>query len=92
MKSRSYEIGSLNYRIALKFDRHFGSNAAEVPVKFQSDWAILNTNLAASRFHEILQQDVLSDIETGPRRLKWSRWQLPNITLGHPWGGALSVS
>ena len=28
--------------------------AAEVPVKFQSDWKSLNPNLAASRLHEIL--------------------------------------
>ena len=66
IKSRSYEIGTLNCRIALKFDRHIGSNAAEVPVKFQSDRKILNTNLAASRLYEILRKDVFSDIETGP--------------------------
>ena len=53
--SRSREIGSLNYRIALKFDRHFGSTAADVPVKFQSDRSILNTNLVASRLCEILR-------------------------------------
>ena len=40
--------------------------AAEVPVKFQSDRKILNTNLAASRLYEILRKDVFSDIETGP--------------------------
>ena len=55
VKSRSREIGGLNFHIALKFDRHIGSNAAEVPVKFQSDRAILNTNLTASRLHEILR-------------------------------------
>ena len=33
-KSRSREIGCYNYRIALKFDRHLGSAAAEMPVKF----------------------------------------------------------
>ena len=57
----------MNCRIALKFDRHIGSTAAEVPVKFQSHQTILNTNLAASRLYEILQKDVFSDIETGPR-------------------------
>ena len=66
VKSRSQEIGTLNCRIALKFVRHIGSTAAEVPVKFQSDTTILNTNLAASRFCEILRKDVFSDIETGP--------------------------
>ena len=53
----------------MKFDRHIGSNAVEVPVKFQSDRTILNTNLAASRLYEILRKDVFSDIETGPRCL-----------------------
>ena len=32
-----YSCGTLNCRIALKFDRHIGSTAAEVPVKFHSD-------------------------------------------------------
>ena len=59
MKSRSGEIGSLNYPIAKKFDRHISS-------KFQSDWSILNTNFATSGLCEILQQDALSDIEMGP--------------------------
>ena len=54
VKSRSREIGTLNCCIALKFDRHIGSTAAKVPVKFQSDRTILNTNLAASRLYEIL--------------------------------------
>ena len=53
----------------MKFDRHIGSTAAEVPVKFQSDRTILNANLAASRLYEILRKDVFSDIETGPRLL-----------------------
>ena len=55
VKTGSREIGFLNYRIALKFDRLIGSTAAGVPVKFQSDRAILVTNLAASRLYEILQ-------------------------------------
>ena len=41
-------------RIAIKFDGHLGSAAAEVPVKFRSDWTSLNQNLTASRLHEIL--------------------------------------
>ena len=40
--------------------------AAEVAVKFQSDCAILNTNLVALRLCEILQYDVLLDTEMGP--------------------------
>ena len=55
MKSRSCEIECYNDRFALKFDRHLGSVAAEVPVKFQSNWKSLNPNLAASRLHEILR-------------------------------------
>ena len=61
-KVSSHEIGTLNCRIALKFD----STAAEVPVKFQSDRTILNTNLVASRLYETLRKYVFSDIETGP--------------------------
>ena len=45
-------FGTLNCCIALKFGSHIGSNAAEVPVKFQSDRTILNTNLAASRSYD----------------------------------------
>ena len=67
MKSGSREIGSFNYSIALKFHRHIGSGAAEVPVNFKIEQTILNTNLEASRFCEIFQQDILSDTETGPR-------------------------
>ena len=56
----------LDCPIALKFDRHFSSSAADVPVKFQSDTTIESTNLVASRLYEILRKDVFSDIETGP--------------------------
>ena len=86
VKSRSYETGTLNCRIALKFDRHIGSTAAEVPAKFWSDRTILNTNLAASRLYEILRKDVFSDIETGPRAL---RLYLPHLLPNHvPFAGA----
>ena len=53
--SRSRVIGCCNNRIALKFDRHLGSGAAEVPVKFQSDWKSSSVNLVASRLCEILR-------------------------------------
>ena len=49
VKSRSRAIGDCNDRIALKYDRHLSSAAAEVPVKFQNEWKSLNPNLAASR-------------------------------------------
>ena len=55
MKSRSHGIGFYNDRIALKFDRQLGSAAAELPVKFQSDWKSRNPNLAALILHEILR-------------------------------------
>ena len=82
VKTRSHEIGTLNCRLALKFDRHIGSTAAEVPVKFQSDRTILNTNLAASRLYEILRKDVFSDFETGP---SFSSWCLarPQVQLAY---------
>ena len=53
--------------IAMKFDKHPGSSAADVPVKFQSDGIIQTANLLASRLHKILWWDVLLDIETRPR-------------------------
>ena len=53
VKSRSREIRVSTSLIALKFVRHLGSSAAEMPVKFQSDTRIITSNLAASRLHEI---------------------------------------
>ena len=58
VKSRSREIRVEIFSIALKFDRHLDSSTAEMPVKFQSDTSIIEPNLAASRLHEILRQDV----------------------------------
>ena len=42
-------------RIALKFDRHLGSAAADVPVKLQSDCRSVKPYLVASILHEILR-------------------------------------
>ena len=42
-------------RVALKFDRHLGSAAAEVPVNFVNECKSLNPILAASRLHEFLR-------------------------------------
>ena len=36
--------------MALKFDKHFGSAAAEVPVEFQSDRKSPNPNLVERNF------------------------------------------
>ena len=43
------------YLKLLEIGKHIGSNAVDVPVKFQSDTIIQTTNLVASRFHETLQ-------------------------------------
>ena len=53
MKSRSRGIWCFNDRIALKFDRHLGSTAVEVLVKFQNIGKSLNSNL--SRYFETLR-------------------------------------
>ena len=45
----------LQLSIVLAFDRHIGSAAADIPVKFQSGWKRLNLNLVAWKLHEILQ-------------------------------------
>ena len=48
MQSRSLEIRCYNDHIAQKIDRQLGNAAADVSVKFQSDWNCLNPNLVAS--------------------------------------------
>ena len=58
-KSGSHEIQVYIFPIAIKFYRHLGSVAVEMPFKFQSDTIIATYNLAMSRFHEIWRQDVL---------------------------------
>ena len=40
----------LNHCVTLKFDGCLSSNAAETPVKYQSNWTILNTNLLGFEF------------------------------------------
>ena len=51
-KSRNRKIGCYNVRIILKCDRQRGNAAADVPVKFQSDWKSININRAALRLHK----------------------------------------
>ena len=46
------EIRVETFPITLKFKRHIGSSAAEMPVKFQSITIIRIFNIAASRLHE----------------------------------------
>ena len=74
--NKTYIFHCMGKIICVEFHKHILPmhwkiwSAAEVPVKFQSDRAILNTNLAASRLYEMLRKDVFSDIETGPWRLR----------------------
>ena len=51
MKVRRLEIHVLPFSIDLKFDRHLGSVAAELPVKLQTD-AIIMKPIPASRFDD----------------------------------------
>ena len=51
----------------MKFDMHFSSSAAEVPVKFQGDRKGFNPNLALSRLYKILRQNVYLLSELRPR-------------------------
>ena len=58
--SRSLEAARLDVTIIVSLWNLTGISAAllraaEVPVKFQSDWKSLNPNLVASRLHEILR-------------------------------------
>ena len=57
-KSRSREFPCKTFPIALIFGKHHDSGSAKVPVKCQSDRAIILSNFAASRLHEILLWDV----------------------------------
>ena len=62
-------IGSLNPHIPLKFDRCISSSAADskVPVIFQSDQTILNTNFMVSRLDQRSYNKTSDRIETGSR-------------------------
>ena len=56
--SRSHTIECYKDRVALKLDRYPDNVAAEVPVKFQSDWKSLNPHLATPMLNGILWQGV----------------------------------
>ena len=51
VKSRNREIWCYDDRISPKCNRHLGSAVAEVPVKFQSEWKSIDSNVMASRLH-----------------------------------------
>ena len=72
-----------HFELSHRYEIWEAPSAAEVPVKFQSDWIIHITNLAASRRKEILRYDVLSDIETGPGL--WHSNQLHILLTAHRW-------
>ena len=61
MKSRSRENRGYTFPIPLKFDRHFGSSAAEMPVKLPSDMIItdvLSQDLVKPWSHELGSQNL----------------------------------
>ena len=69
MKPRSRKIQCYNNRFALKFDRHLSSADAEVPVKFQSDWKSLNSNIlrfcgktSVRRYNDVIMSIIASQI------------------------------
>ena len=47
----SLEAARFGFLIALKFDRHLGSSATEMPVTFRSDTIIITPNHVASRLY-----------------------------------------
>ena len=48
LTDKSRGIGRYDNRIALKFGKHLGTVAAEMPVKFQNDWKSMSPYLMAS--------------------------------------------
>ena len=52
VKSRRFGFGL--FQSLSKFDRHFDSSAAKMPVKLESDAIIIISSLAASILHDIL--------------------------------------
>ena len=52
-------MDGLNYGIALKFDKHVGSSAAEVPVKYQSHRTILYKNPPATSSYDKASYQIL---------------------------------
>ena len=95
MKLQSRESGYYNDCITLKFGRHLVNAAAQVPVKFQSNWRSLNSNLAAPRLHEIFGKTSVYLVNRGPCfRQAISRHDIDFINLPcfcFPWEGILTA-
>ena len=53
MEPWNREIRVWSFPSALKFERHLGSSATEMPVQFQNDLSIITCNLAASRHRDL---------------------------------------
>ena len=66
--------------IAMKFDRHLGSSAVEMPVKFLSGTLIIIFNLATSSLHKIWHSYLLPLSEQKPRVLN-----MPSSIQGLLW-------
>ena len=79
MKPWRREIGGYNDCIALIFDRHLGSVAAEMAVKFQSNWESRNKNREASRLHQICGKPSIRLVNRSPEGCKNIR-PVPNRT------------
>ena len=85
MNSRIDEIGCYNGRIAQKFDRHFGSAAAEEPVKFQSDWKNINPNPTASDFTRSCGRTSYRLVNRGPGFIYRHSADYTHYLLKHLW-------
>ena len=90
LNTRCREIVCYNNSTAPKFDRCFGSSAAEAPVATPNDWTILILYLVVSRFRETKSQDVLwieALVLVHPTVHNKSRWYcelntFPNLSHG----------
>ena len=74
VKTRNHKIRISTFPIALKCDRHLGSSAAEMPVKFQSDTVITTSNLDLTRLDGKMSYRL---VNRGPNWVKLSANYLP---------------
>ena len=87
VKPRSREIQVQTFPIALKFDRHLGSTAVEMPVKFHSDTIYIIFNLVDSRLHEIWGSALPVVLMEHAGIIAWSKYViLPHMgSAGNHW-------
>ena len=70
VKSRRHEIGSLNNRIALKFDKHIGQHCCRCVCQISERLDNFKYESPGFETSRGLTTDVLSDIETGPQDIR----------------------